>query len=222
MFPIIVSHENWHVGKASLHAALPMVRSSHLAEAIAAGLGARQHASIVPKLQPEERGHDAIVLGQDEKFVERLFELGYDDIAAGHFEAAFRGPALPHSIYTVFNQGDRARNDSHHRQCSRHGRPMMMVKLARAYAELEWDCITVNPDEDGYLHDEAGDQLAKIMFNLFQARAKGAPGSPLFVGSAFTGTIKKLLPATARQLAEDYFRLLYLPLIEPKSALATS
>lgn len=51
MFPIILSDENWRVGKASLHAALPVVRSSHLAEAIAAGLGARQHASIVPKLR---------------------------------------------------------------------------------------------------------------------------------------------------------------------------
>ena len=137
MFPIIVSHENWRVGKASLHAALPMVRSSHLAEAIAAGLGARQHASIVPKLQPDERGHDAMVLGHDEQFVKRLFELGYDDIAPGHFEAAFKGTALPHSIYAVFKQGDRTRNDSHYHRCSRHGRPMMMVKMARTYAELE-------------------------------------------------------------------------------------
>ena len=68
-------------------------------------------------------------------------------------------------------------------------------------------------DEEDYLHDNAGREPGRTLFALFQARARGAPGKPLFMGSAFTGTIKKLLPATARQLAEDYFRLLYLPLI---------
>lgn len=218
MFPIILSDENWRAGKASLHAALPAVRSSHLAEAIAAGLGARQHASIVPKLQPDPCGHDALMLGRDELFVERLAELGYKDIAPGYFEASFKGTALPHSIYAAFKQGDRHKNNNHYHRCNRHKRPMMMVKMARTYAELEWDCITVHPDEEAYLHDEAGNQLVNIMFNLFQARAKGVPGNPLFFGSAFTGTIKKLLPGTAQQLAEDYFRLLYLPLIEPHAA----
>jgi hypothetical protein len=78
--------------------------------------------------------------------------------------------------------------------------------------------FTVHPNEEAYLHDEPGHQLVSIMFNLFQARAKAAPGNPLFCGSAFTGTIKKLLPATARQLAEDYFRLLYSPLLAPQAA----
>ncbi len=218
MFPIILSDENWRVGKASLHAALPAVRSSHLAEAIAAGLGERQHANIVPRLQPDTQGHAALKLGLDELFVRRLAELGYKNIAAGHFEAAFKGTALPHSVYAAFKRGDRLGNDRHYHRCSRHRRPMLMVKMARTYAELEWDCITVHPDEDDYLHNGAGDELAKIMFNLFQARAKGAPGEPLFFGSAFTGTIKKLLPSTARQLAEDYFRLLYSPLIDLQSA----
>lgn len=222
MFPIILSDENWRVGKGSLHAALPAVRSSHLAEAIAAGLGARQHASIVPKLQPDARGHDALMLGRDVFFVGRLAELGYKDIASGHFEVAFKGTALPHSIYASFKQGDRLSSNTHYHRCSRLRRPMMMVKMARTYAELEWDCITVDPNEEAHLHEGAGSQLANIMFNLFQARAKGAPGNPIFFGSAFTGTIKKLLPATARQLAEDYFRLLYSPLIEPQAAIGTS
>ena len=94
---------------------------------------------------------------------------------------------------------------------------MMMVKMARTYAELEWDCITVDPREEAYLHNDSGRDLVGVMFNLFQARANGAPGKPLFFGSAFTGTIKKLLPETARNLAEDYFRLLYLPLLEQQA-----
>lgn len=217
MFPIILSDENWCAGKATLHAALPAVRSGHLTEAIAAGLGARQHASIVAKIQMDGRRHAELALGHDTHFVQRLAQLGYPDIALGHFDAAFSASAVPHPIYASFKRGDRLANDSHYQHCKRLGRPMMMVRMARTYAELEWDCITVDPSEETYLHNDRGRDLVGVMFNLFQARAKGAPGKPLFLGSAFTGTIKKLLPETARRLAEDYFRLLYLPLLEQQA-----
>ena len=64
MFPIMLSDETWRAGKASLHAALSAIRSSHLAEAIAPG--ARQHASIVPKLHPDARGHCTLMLERDD------------------------------------------------------------------------------------------------------------------------------------------------------------
>ena len=207
MVPIILSNENWRAGKAKIHAALPKVRSGHLTEAIAAGLGFRQHASIVAKLKYAER-HPELVLGRDELFVERLGNLGYPNIVQGCFKHAFSESLLPHPVYASFKLGDRLGNDNHYYHCKRLARPMIMVKMARIYAELEWDCITIDPKEEMYLHDESGSELVNIMFNLFQARAKGAPGKPIFFGSAFSGTIKKLLPATARQLAEDYFRLL--------------
>lgn len=216
---IILSLENWHAAKATLHQSLPQVRSSHLAEAMAAGLGARTHAALVKLCRPNAE-RPSICRGTDEAFVGRLGELGYPEIAPHTFDRAFAPDRLPHAPYVVYKSGDRAANNHHFHFCERLGRPMMMVKMARRYAELEWDCITVDPAEEDHLHDKSGDQLVRIMFNLFQARAKGAPGQPLFHGSAFTGTIEKLLPATARQLAEDYFQLLYTPLLTAKDRMA--
>lgn len=214
MFPIILTKENWATGKARLHAALPAIRSSHLAEAIAAGFHARQHASLIPQFEPNDRGHHALVLGEEIRFIRRLADFGYEGIPFGVFRGAFTGTTLPHPIYALFKRGDIFGNESHYLLCSRYRRPMMMVKMARVYAELEWDCVTVDSEEDNYLRHKAGDQLIRIMYNLFQQRVKGAPGKPFFEASAFTGTIIKLLPATAMQLAEDYFRLLYGPLAE--------
>jgi hypothetical protein len=213
---IILSNSNWRVAKAALHTGLPHIRSSHLAEAMASGLDSLTHAALGKRLRDDgERPH--LQRLSDADFVRRLGELGYPDVASGYFDRAFSADAMPHAPYTFFRQGDRAANDRHYHFCNRIGRPMVMVRMARRYAELEWDCITVDPAEEDDLHDLPGNQLARIMFNLFQARAKGAPGKPLFFGSAFAGTVKKLLPATARQLAEDYFQLLYGPLLESRS-----
>lgn len=55
-----------------------------------------------------------------------------------------------------------------------------------------------------------------LSLRALQARAKIAPGTPYYVGRAFTGRIERLLPEAARLLAEDYFRLLCLPLREPR------
>lgn len=210
---IILSTDNWRAAKASLHAALPHVRSSHLAEAMAAGVGELTHAAVVQALRDDD-ARPGLRKRNDADFARRLHELGYPDVSEGYLARAFAPDAVPHAPYAFFARGDRAANDRHYHICHRLGRPMVMVRMARRYAEIEWDCITVDPREEGYLHDLPGNQLMRIMFNLFQARAKGAPGKPIFCGSAFTGTVKKILPATARQLAEDYFQLLYSPLLE--------
>lgn len=212
---IILSADNWRAAKASLHAELPHIRSSHLAEAMAAGIGELTHAAVVQALRNDD-ARPELRKRSDLDFIRRLRELGYSGAVEGHLARAFAPDAVPHAPYTFFARADRAANDRHYHFCNRLGRPMVMVRMARSYAEIEWDCITVDPREEDYLHDLPGEQLMRIMFNLFQARAKGAPGKPIFCGSAFTGTATKLLPTTARQLAEDYFQLLYGPLLEPR------
>ncbi len=46
------------------------------------------------------------------------------------------------------------------------------------------------------------------LYDRFCVVARDDPGKPVFMGSAFTGTITRLLPATARKLASEYFQLL--------------
>ena len=217
MHLMILSDANVAAAKTALRSQLPGVRSSHLTEAIASGLQFNTHAALKAAIDANAELPSAIALASPADFERRLREFGYETSPSNPFSAVVSGRSLPDLPYAEFRRGDRVGNDSHYHYCQRLNRPMVMVRMARAYAELEWDCITVSPDQEDYLYGtDNGRTLGRLMFDKFQALAKGAPGKPLFLGGSFTGTVKKLLPDTARALAEEYFRLLYLPLREPR------
>jgi hypothetical protein len=93
---------------------------------------------------------------------------------------------------------------------------MIYIEKERAYAKLTWDCITVQSKRiDPLLQGSIGEDLCRIMFRKFQKLAKKKnAGHPEFYGSAFTGTIDRLSPETARAIAEAYWSLLYRQLEE--------
>jgi len=208
----ILTDDNIDAAKAALRAALPAIRSAHLTEALAAGLGFQTHAALRAALAVEAGKLPAVADAASALFATRLAELGYDDVPTDPFELAITENVLGDTPYTFFKRGDRAANDRHFYACQARNRPMVMVRMARQYAELEWDCVTIDSDCDDHVSSRASNELVRLMFALFQEYAKGAPGKPIFYGKAFTGTVSKLLPDTARQLAEEYFKLLYLPL----------
>lgn len=215
---IVLTEENCTAAKAALHDALPAIRSSHLAEAMAAGLGYRTHAALRSDMKAHIGLHPPLADGDDMRFVARLEELGYRKRVPSHFENAFSAEILPDIPYVFATKYHRAAADGRHFICRERGWPMMAVKMARHYATLEWDCITIDTSEEAHVQGREADDvnLVRRMYDLFQERVKGGPGNPYFYGSAFVGDIKKLVPNTARQLAEDYFRLLYQPMNEQR------
>ena len=208
----ILTQANVDAAKAALRMSLPEIRSGHLTEALAFSLGFGTNAALRAAIASETGKPPALADAEAGLFAGRLEALGYPNIAAGAFPAAMREDVLDETPYTWFRKGDLTANDRHYYACQAQNRPMVMVKMARQYAELAWDCITIDPDCDDHVSRPESTELVRVMFRLFQDRVRGAPGKPLFYASAFTGSIKKLLPETARQLAEDYFKLLYLPL----------
>ena len=62
-----------------------------------------------------------------------------------------------------------------------------------------------------HLHDEAGRALEDRMIASFQKRAANDLGNPYFRGTSCVGRIVRLAPATARDLADDFFEMLYTP-----------
>lgn len=209
---IILTEENWVAAKAALHKALPAIGSSHLAEAMAAGLGFQTHAAVRAAMKANAGLHPPLADGDDARFIERLEKLGYPGRASGHFDHGFSDTTLDVTPYVFATRNHRVAADAHFYACRDRGVPMMVIKMARQYATLEWDCITVNPREEAHVGNKASPDLVDEMYRFFQERTKGAPGKPFFYGTSFVGDIKKLQPATARLLAEDYFRLLYQPL----------
>jgi hypothetical protein len=110
--------------------------------------------------------------------------------------------------FVEFRGAGRKANDEHFYACQEEGTPLVIVRLGRRYATLEWDCITLHRSMDAHVRAGRGTLLLRGMYDRFCALAKGEPGNPKFLGSAFTGTITRLLPSTARLLAKEYFQLL--------------
>lgn len=96
----------------------------------------------------------------------------------------------------------------HHAACASENRPMVMVKLGRKYATLEWDCVTLRSDTEVHVQSTRGRLLVRGMYDRFCSITKSDPGKPRFYGNAFYGTASRLLPETARLLAKEYFQLL--------------
>lgn len=209
---VILTQINVDAAKMALRKSLPNIRSGHLTEALASGLGFNTNAALRAAIASEAAKPPALADADPELFVGRLSAFGYHDGGAEAFVAAMREDVLDETPYARFRRGDLAANERHFKICEARNRPMMMVKVGRQYAELEWDCVTIDSSCDKHVSGPESSDLGQAMLRLFRERARGAPGKPLFYGKAFTGSIMKLLPDTACQLAEDYFKLLYLPL----------
>ena len=209
--PILLFHEaNLSSVKKGLRSALPHVRSSHLTEALATGLGFRTHAALLSRLGQYTNLPIEIMDVDEQAFAQRISNFGYPTPVSNILSTLVRSDVIPDRPYAEYAAGDNVANHAHFHACQRRSRPMMMILMARRYATLEWDCITIDSKHDGdRLAEDNGAGLMRALFRQFQARAKGAPGKPEFYGSAFTGRVMRLLPETARDLAEDYFRMLY-------------
>jgi hypothetical protein len=208
---ILLLHEpNVSAAKSMLRSMLPGVRSGHLTEALAAGLGFRTHAALLAGIAAEAGWPPAIADTDDAAFGKRLIELGYGAPVAGLLGQLVRSDAIPDRPYREYAEADRQANEAHFAHCDRHGWPMIAVHMARTYATLEWDCITVAERPDDLLYRQPdGERTGDAMIRLFDQRIAGAPGKPHYRTNTFVGWVYKLLPDTARTLAEDYFRLLH-------------
>lgn len=187
--------------KSKIRAALPEISSSHCSEAIASGFHFKTHAAF---LANSHKKNDLPF--SSELMAQRLCELGYS-VSNSTIDTMLQN-IQPRWNYVIISNRDRSANDSHFHECNKENRPMMMIKIARKYATLEWDCITLESKNDRFFKEDLGNRIARKMFAEFQHESKGATGRPFFEASAFVGSIKKLEPATAKRLAKAYLGMI--------------
>lgn len=210
---LLVSDQNLRAIKMALRARINGTRSSHVTEALAYSMGFNTHAALLAQMKVDRLLPPAVGEADGVRFAARLASLVGVTVPATLLDEVVRSDAIPDRPYVEFFDHDRSVDAVHFAECSRKNRPMIMVRRARADATLEWDCITTDGRLKGYpFGNDNGDGIASEMVRLFEVRVKNAPGKPQYRGTAFTGWVHKLQPEAARQLAEDYFRLLYLPL----------
>ncbi|KND16850.1 hypothetical protein ADZ37_20770 [Pannonibacter phragmitetus] len=91
---------------------------------------------------------------------------------------------------------------------------MIFMEKRRKYVKLNWDCITIDPSEDGHVRGDAESDLMPPMREIFKRLAKNAPSDPFFLGKSFVGSIDRLSPETAYEMADTFFEMLYPPTIK--------
>jgi hypothetical protein len=208
---LILTQENVDLVKLELRANLPQVASAHLTEALAAALGFRTNAALRTAIAAELERLPSTAFGDAESLNRRLSEFGYAICDPNILSNAIRQRMIYDRPYAEFKRGDVGANNAFFSLCQETSRPIVTIAMARQYAELQWDCITIDANHDAHVRDGACPELVRSMFARFQIRARGARGKPDFCGSAFVGRVERLLPEAARDLAEDFFSMLYAP-----------
>ena len=111
-----------------------------------------------------------------------------------------------------------AANNDWYQTCRSENLPNICIRMRRKHAQLAWDCISLDSRYEHRTHGDSGTAIGRAMFKTFQQRAQAFPRKAIYMGSAFAGTIDPISPAIARQLADDYFEVLYLATRAQKAA----
>lgn len=122
--------------------------------------------------------------------------------------AALGSSDLPDPTWGIGGSRDRAAHVTWFARCRDAGLPFVYITRRQRYADIDWDCITVEPSLDRVIRQDEGGTFVKSMFETFQRVAAGKSGRPIFEGSAFVGSIKQIALPAAYILAACYFSLL--------------
>jgi hypothetical protein len=206
---IFVTADNIEFLKNALRLHLPDVKSSHRLEALAAALSYGTYAALRTDFDiDDEIERPALRPMAPEHFDRRLRELGYSGSSVSWLITLARAADLPHPVWREFRSGDFDANNRWFRACRTHNIPNVWVEMRTKYAKLNWDCISVELRRLDYLHDGRGDKIVDELFRRFQTLAHPDPGKSILMGSAYAGSVDKLLPDIARALADEFFVLL--------------
>lgn len=194
--------------KRTLREIQPAARASHIAEALGHAFGRSTYAALLADVKGRRPPTALLARFDADAFGRRLSSLGPAAPAQG-LQRRLAELNLPNPCWKGFPAQDRAANDSWYYTCQADNIPNLCIRTRRKYAELAWDCISLDPRYEQATHGKSGSALGRRMFELFQTRARTRPGKPVYFGSAFVGTVDPVDPGIARQLADDYFEMLY-------------
>lgn len=206
--------------KRQLRLVHPDIKSSHLTEALAAALGKRTHAALKFTLDHMAVGMEPVARLHLDHWEMRRRDLGYETPSVDQLTAIFRSTDLPDPCWREVRKQNRWAVDEWYFYCSKNNLPDIHLKLARKYVLLDWDCISIEKRCDVGVRGKPSGPIVDTLFATFQRLAKRDPTKATFQGTSFVGTIERLLPETAREIADEFFVLLYEATRIPKAEAA--
>lgn len=184
------------------------IGSAHRVEGLAAACRYRSHAGQLAALRGEADALPVITIDAG-RWVKRLAELGYASVPGDWLQVCVRSPQMPDPCRVEFHMRERGISERWFYRCRAESLPYITIEMARKYATLEWDCITVNSEHDALVREDSGHSIVDRLFATFQRISAGSGAKPYFCGTAFVGSIKSLRPDIAQTLADEFFVALY-------------
>jgi len=194
--------------KRQLRQDYPDIGSVHRTEALAAACGYRTYAGLLAELPAKANASPAIRVDST-GWSARLLKFGYGSVPGDRLAACLRSPQIPDPCWVESRTRERSAGERWFYRCRAESLPYATIEMARKYATLEWDCITVDAEHDGQVREDKGRPIVNRLFATFQRCSAGSGAKPYFCGSAFTGSIKGLRPDVAQSLADEFFVVLY-------------
>lgn len=214
MTPILLSEDNLDVLKAIAKRAClaHAVRSAHITEALAYGLGFATQAALLAKTRSVPEFRPFLADFNQDRFVIRLRQLGYPltENAVLFDDDGLRN--LPDRTWIDIEANDTGMQNFWFHQCKLRDIPFIYVVRRRKYAELQWDCVSVDPAHEAHVQGDRGADLVRGMFTTFQAVARKLPSKALFEGKSMVGSVKGLPIELVPELADAFFAVLYKPM----------
>jgi len=106
--------------------------------------------------------------------------------------------------FAQFKNGDMNAQNRWFRECEKNNMPCVYVGLRNKYASVNWDCISLKPQQDSRI-DKSADEINQEILAVFHQYAD--PKSR-YDFSAFSGTIDNLSPTNAQIVADRVFGIL--------------
>lgn len=217
---IALTQRNVDFIRRNLKKRSPHVRSSHISEAVAAACGFQTNISMIASLRERGTMLPALVVMNGTRFLGRLADFGY--MATVDEEVWFdlaRSQELPERIWSVCKDNDLPRLDRWYSETRQRGIPCINIKKRRTLADVDWDCIGLDPKYDPVMIDRGSSGLIDRLFRKFQETVKGKPGKPLFYGSSFAGGVENVPIGAAPEVADALFGVLYEALADARCSM---
>lgn len=208
MVVLRLTSANLDFAKRQLRQDYPEIGSAHRTEAFAAACGYRTYASQLAALRASAASPQVIAV-DGQRWSARLAELGSANVPDDLLVLCLRSQQLPDPCWVNVSARDRAVGEHWFKRCRSANLPYVTIEMARKYATLEWDCITLDTSCEDTIREDRSRQIVSGLFATFQRRSAGSGAKPYFLGSAFVGSIKGLRPDIAQTLADEFFAVLY-------------
>lgn len=208
--------------RSALKRQFPDVKSSHIAEALAAAVGRRTHAALLVDIRGVDTSEPETVPISESKFLDRLRLFGYSSPGwqLDFFQllpvervrekviVETAEDATPSSLWGCFNEArewDIKERNEWYEKCQFRNVPCVNVSVRRKYAKVDWDHFSIHPDLDHKLSGSWDTELKDAVEGIFERYANK---KSTYQYSALVGYFDNLFLDDARAAATEIFKLL--------------